>query len=235
MRASHSLPTEARQARVKALCEFVIKTWGALRSNRDATITGYANTYTGACLTDIDSINTLSELEACACCSFPLEGISSWSKWLNFVWPKWALIYDARIAFSLNSIQYLLDVDARAFPVPVGRDNLLSRVDMQSLVAIKYQQRRGCKVPELDRDAPRKSNSTLSRWLDAGVIPGASAYAHYLKVMNRARDALQADTPNALVECEMLLFYASNRNVVHDLLAKMHSNTRDMPKDLNDR
>ncbi|WP_296953041.1 hypothetical protein [uncultured Massilia sp.] len=215
-RACHGLPADTRAARMAALCSFVIRDWGALRSNRDATIAGYAARYTGAGIADLSAIASLDDLQAQAGCTFPVQGISSWSKWLSFVWSDWALVYDARIAFALNTIHFLHGVHAPAVPVPQGRDRLLSTLDTQSLAALGYLQRRGKTCP-----AAGAHVAVLADWIEDGSVADASAYAYYLAVMRRVRDVLGYEGPFALTETEMLLFHVSNKQVVHALLAAL--------------
>jgi hypothetical protein len=225
-RQLHDLPASERGASLKDLCRFVIKTWGALIGNKDETIAKYVATFTSGKIGDFCSVTSLERLQKQTNCSFPFDGISSWSKWLNFVWNDWALIYDARIAFALNAIHFMSGVDARAFPVPTGRDRLLSTIDTQTMAALGYLKLKANKLPGLvvepaSPKADKKTLKALSEWLKEGVIEEPNTYAYYLAVMARVREVMGGEGPHALVECEMLLYYVSNKWVVHDLLASM--------------
>ena len=218
VREVHGLSVAQREAGMAELCGFVIRVWGGLASNRDETIDAYSRVFLDACPADLSDIQSPRQLRRHVGCSFPFKGISSWSKWLNFVWSDWALIYDARIAFALNAIHFRQGVDARAFRVPEGRDALLSKIDTQSLAGLRYLKRRGEQVPGLATD-----NKQLVRWMEAALAPEAETYEYYLLVMQRARDVLDQDEPCSLVDTEMLLFYLSNRQVVRDLLDSLSS------------
>lgn len=225
-RRLHDLPMNERKAGLEDLCRFVIKTWGALHSNKDETIAEYAAGFTSEKICDFSTITSLDHLQEQANCSFPFDGISSWSKWLNFVWNDWALIYDARIAFALNAIHFMHGVDARAFPVPTGRDRLLSTIDTQTMAALGYLKLNDNKFPDLIVESTnpkddKKTLEALSNWLRKGVIEERNIYAYYLAVMNRVREVIGWKGPHALVECEMLLYYVSNKWVVYDLLKLM--------------
>lgn len=222
IREVHRLDGNLRQSRMHELCNFVIRKWGSLISNKPRTIDAYARKYTSANIRDISGIGSLKELRVQARCDFPLDGIASWSKWLNFVWPDWALIYDARIAFALNAIHVMKGADARAFPIPPGRDSLLSTLDPQTLAALTYLNRQQKHIPGA-RDG--EYVETLAEWLKAGTIPPADAYEFYLAVMQRVQDVIGRAKLPALVDVEMLLFYLSNRDVVHDLLLLMSGST----------
>lgn len=232
-RQLHSLPLNERRAGLEALCGFVIKTWGSLHSNKDETIAEFAANFTSAKISDFSSVTSLDVLCAQTQCSFSFNGISSWSKWLNFVWSDWALIYDARIAFALNAIHFIKNVNARAFPVPTGRDKLLSTIDTQTLAALNYLKFNGKKIPELavnpiNPKADKEPLNALADWLKLGLIEESQTYAYYLAVMVRVREVMQWEGPLALVECEMLLYYVSNKWVVHHLLASMTTGSSGM-------
>jgi len=218
VREVHGLSGAQREAGMAELCGFVIRVWGGLASNRDETIDAYSRVFLDTCPPDLSDIQSPRQLRRHVGCSFPFKGISSWSKWLNFIWSDWALIYDARIAFALNAIHFRAGVDARAFRVPEGRDALLSKIDTQSLAGLQYLKRRGEQVPGLATD-----NKQLVAWMEAALAPEAETYEYYLLVMQRARDVLDQDEPCSLVDTEMLLFYLSNRQVVRDLLVSLSS------------
>jgi hypothetical protein len=220
-RQLHSLSGDERDGNMEVLCSFVIRVWGGLAGNGDDTIASFAKTYVNKSLPDLSTIRSLDDLREHARCKFPFKGISSWSKWLNFVWNDWALIYDARIAFALNAIHFLQDVDARAFPVPQGRDSLLSNIDTQSLAALRYLKRSGVQLPDMDAAHPQEPSAQLRDWLVKGSMPEDEAYAYYLRVMERVRDVMAEEGQCSLVETEMLLFYLSNRQVVYDLLRSL--------------
>jgi len=218
VREVHGLSGAQRNTRMAELCGFVIRVWGGLASNRDDTIEAYSGVFLDTCPADLSDIRSARQLRSHTGCSFPFKGISSWSKWLNFVWSDWALIYDARIAFALNAIHFREGVDARAFRVPEGRDALLSKIDTQSLAGLRYLKRRGEQVPGLATD-----NKKLVQWMEAALAPEADTYEYYLLVMQRARDLLDQEEACSLVDAEMLLFYLSNRQVVRDLLGSLSS------------
>ncbi|MCK2124531.1 MULTISPECIES: hypothetical protein [Pseudomonas] len=62
------------------------------------------------------------------------ERISSWSKWASIVCSEWACIYDARVANSLNAINYLQGIGHPIFPMPEGRNTRLRMLDVTTLL-----------------------------------------------------------------------------------------------------
>jgi hypothetical protein len=59
------------------------------------------------------------------------NSVSSWSKWLSLVCPAWACIYDSRVAYSLNAINYLGGGNHKIFPIPEGRNTRLGILDIR--------------------------------------------------------------------------------------------------------
>lgn len=60
------------------------------------------------------------------------EGISSWSKYLSLLNSD-AAIYDSRVAYSINVINYLGGTTDLFFPMPAGRSPRLSLLDIETL------------------------------------------------------------------------------------------------------
>ncbi|CAN0645806.1 hypothetical protein [Burkholderia cepacia] len=222
-REVHLLAGNTRQLKMNELCKFVICQWGGLGSNQDDTIEAYARLYTNAAIPDLSAICSLHELRVQSNCNFPFKGIASWSKWLNFVWSEWALIYDARIAFALNAIHVMKGVDARAFPVPPGRDKLLSTLDSQTLAALSYLKRQRKHIPDVQNG---EYVNALADWLKSGTIAEGDAYEFYLMVMRRVQDVIGRASFPAFVDVEMLLFHLSNRQIVQDFLLLMSDSIR---------
>ncbi len=220
VRAAHLLSDVDRDKELLALCAFVIKAGGALSTNGPETLERYVKAFTNRRIKDISSIKSLPQLVEETGCDFPFAGIASWSKWLNFIWTDWALIYDARIAFALNAIHFIKGVDARAVPVPVGRNSLISSLDSQSLAAMRYLNRHGKPVPQVDSAS---DNKILLKWLRRGCVEPDKAYPYYLLAMERAREVLSREKPYSLVDVEMLLFYLSINQVAKDLMVAVNS------------
>lgn len=108
-----SLSVSLRVARKKKkveLTRFYIADWGGVRRNSDATISDYATAH------ENELINKLA------------RGIASWSKALALREPDTYAIYDARVAFSLNALQFLFirENDRVLFPMPPGRNTTIA-------------------------------------------------------------------------------------------------------------
>lgn len=193
----------------EALCElarFVITEWGGLRNHRSETIPGYVKRFTDTSkaipLTAITSADLMVQRAGSGVFE-DFEGVASWSKWLNFVWPGWALIYDSKVAWALNAVHFLERLDVPLFPVPPGRSGILAALDSTSLAAIRRL--RASKPVSLQGMELEKAKRTLS----GDVVLKRDSYTTYLKVMAVAHAQLwPAGTP--FVHTEMLLFYVSD-------------------------
>ncbi len=97
------------------LATWIIKHWGGIGRNKQATIDGY-----------VAMADTLDP-------TTPFTGVSSYSKVLSMRDPDKFAIYDARVAASLNAIQLILrlqglsSVNLLAFPTPSSRNKEVMR------------------------------------------------------------------------------------------------------------
>ncbi|HKR44983.1 MAG TPA: hypothetical protein VJU59_35840 [Paraburkholderia sp.] len=208
-----------RQTRLADLAQFVIVDWGGLKSNKRETIEEYAMRFTGSDLEySFEEIQCAEDLRAAVPSArrrglFSFAGIASWSKWLNFVWNDWALIYDARIAFALDAIHFIRNVNAPVFPVPVGRSPKLANFDAQGTAAF------GWLANHANGDF---SASGIGARLKDAMMPERKTYCYYLEVMAAAHHSLwPSPETTPLVHTEMLLFKLSIENVADDFAREL--------------
>jgi len=191
--------------RLVLLADFVVRRWGGLDGNAEKTIEQYVSRFCEIeCHPkDVDGYAKLFASAKQQRTLWQFNNIASWSKWLNFVWPKWALIYDARIAFGLNAIHFLRGLETPVFPQPPGRNSLLGNLDAQALAAL----RRGA----IRQQTPPNDAKKAAKWFQQQQFRAPHAYPVYLEVMSRAHELLWADseTKPPLVHTEMLLFHVS--------------------------
>lgn len=199
------------------LAKFVISDWGNLNGNDAQTIVDYAQRFTGIEV-PFDDVRCASDLRAAVLPRrqrglFRFGGIASWSKWLNFVWNDWALIYDARIAFALDAIHFICRIDAPIFPVPAGRNPRLANFDAQGSAAFGWLANYAHK---------RLAGSEISACLKAAMVPESEAYSYYLAVMAEAHQLLWPSSERRpLVHTEMLLFKLSIEDIADDFAREM--------------
>lgn len=176
------------------LAEYFIKDWGGIkRFSKSAETVAQFKSITG-------SETAPNNFAA------PYKSISSWSKWVSLICPGWACIYDARVAYSLNAINYLSGGSHKIFPMPEGRNTKLRMLDVTTLlVASKIQPRESTNPKAL-----RKKY----------FIPESDAYREYLRVIKLASEVLwgrKGDIHNV----EMLLFSIADSFAYESLFSAM--------------
>ena len=92
------------------VARYFVSDWGGVRSNRDKTLNKY--------------ISWINEGK------YPntIGGIASYSKMYSFYDPDMYAIYDARVAVSLNMIQFIADKPFLFFPYLKGRNKKIEAV-----------------------------------------------------------------------------------------------------------
>lgn len=148
--------------RREEVARYYVSTWGRIRGNKATTLQRYVDTVgAGGCP--------------------PFKGIPSWSKVATAADPRRYAIFDARVALSLNAIQFLDKppaARAQLFPLLSSRNKLISRV-----------------APRLYAEGKR---------LGWTIVPEADVYATYLNLLKRASSGLANPLP--LARAEMVLF-----------------------------
>ena len=141
--------------------------------------------------------------------------ISSWSKWASIVCPDWACIYDARVAYSLNAINYLGGAEYPIFPMPEGRNSRLKMLDISTLLLSKALR---CSAPSVhgasDPKAIRKKHFISER----------NTYSTYLSLVSNVSQDLWGDS-NHIHEVEMLLFSLADADIYADVFSSLVSST----------
>ena len=124
------------------LAKYFVSDWGGVRSNRDKTLNKY-----------ISWINEGKYPDT-------IGGIASYSKLYSFYDPDMYAIYDARVAVSLNMIQFIADKPCLFFPYLKGRNRKIEAIRVhphlskKTLLSIGFQEIKSC-------DVYRKYNTVL--------------------------------------------------------------------------
>lgn len=134
---------------------------------------------------------------------FDYKGISSWSKYLSIIAPNWACIYDARVAYTLNVINYISGSNHRIFPVPSGRNSRIRLLDIETLLLAK-------KIRGSDIDSPRGIKRKY-------YINESEVYRIYIELVSELHSVLWKST-DPIQYTEMLLFAISDNIAYQDLL-----------------
>lgn len=177
-----------------AVANYFIRDWGGIQTFKraDAVVSQFATVEAGGRCPDGFSPK--------------LEGISSWSKWLSLVCPQWACIYDARVAYSLNGINYLHGGKHPIFPMPQGRNGRLVMIDVPTLIV-------GQALSASHSSQPAAIRKTL-------FVDARSAYLVYLQTLTQVSQQLWGDTDH-IHEVEMLLFVLADGQIYQDVFTKL--------------
>ena len=143
--------------------------------------------------------------------NLPFKMISSWSKWASIVCPEWACIYDVRVAYSLNAINYLAGAKHPIFPMPEGRNSRLKMLDVSTLL---LSERLGHTQPHVD--GASEPNTIRKNHF----IPEHSTYAAYVSLVSKVSQDLWGDS-NRIHEVEMLLFSLADADIYADVFKRL--------------
>ena len=103
------------------LCLWIIKDWGGIYSPNDNDT--------------IKLINVINDFLKQDKPSF--YRIASFSKVKSFLFPDKSIIYDSRVAYSLNWIILTENAGQQYFPIPNGRNSKMSAFEMNVLIRLK--------------------------------------------------------------------------------------------------
>lgn len=134
------------------------------------------------------------------------QRVSSWSKWASIICPEWACIYDARVAYSLNAINFLAGAKHPIFPMPEGRNSRLKMLDITTLIL-------GDRLHRGDSSDPRSLRKKH-------FIPEHEAYARYLHLVRQVSNYLWDDSCH-IHEVEMLLFSLADTDLYQDVFDRL--------------
>jgi len=173
-----------------SIANYIIKDWGGIRRfNKGVEV--------------VKNFQQIEFSETMPNYQFDFKGISSWSKYLSIIAPNWACIYDARVAYSLNVINYISGSNHPIFPVPSGRNSKITLLDIETLIL-------AFKIQEPDTDSPKGIKRKY-------YISEGKVYQSYINLIKELHGELWEPT-DPIQYTEMLLFAISDNSVYQDLL-----------------
>lgn len=107
---------------LKRIFEWTVHDWGGIRNGREK----------------IDNLYNLG-ISAIENENLGFKRIASTSKILSFYKPTEHIIYDSRIAYSLNAIMFLIDATKKYFPVPAGTNSKMNAFNIEVLIRLKHK------------------------------------------------------------------------------------------------
>lgn len=177
---------------------WVIKDWGGIKTAKDEN--------TKELITSFMDGNKIG-----------YKRIASTSKVASFMYPDKYIIYDSRVAYSLNWILLSQKASDIYFPIPDGRNSKMTALDMNVLIRIKNIDNYSPKViEEMDN---KKYISSKDKML---YIPESESYMELNKLIKDVNSRLwDEDKSNKLFYTEMLLFSIADREIFKDITEKI--------------
>lgn len=150
--------------------------------------------------------------------------IASSSKVGAYLYPEKNIIYDSRVAYSLNWIILSENAGQKYFPIPEGRNSKMSAFDLNVLIRLKniaiYQPKN---ISYLDNRLFIK-NSDQHLFINNNI-----AYSELNKLVKAVHQKLwkgDSEKEKKLYFTEMLLFSIADKEVFMDITHRWHSLTK---------
>ena len=145
------------------------------------------------------------------------DRIASYSKIAAFMFPEECIIYDSRVAYSLNWILLAEDASTTFFPIPEGRNSKMMAFDMNTLIHIKTKNSFA-----VENEIPKNHISEVHKKL---FINKDKAYHCLNKLISEVNTQLWLDQPERqqhLYYTEMLLFSIADNIVFNDIVSRLN-------------
>lgn len=188
---------EADTDKFNQLCLWIIKDWGGILTAKDD-----------------DTIELVSSFLQAEKPSY--KRIASASKVGSYMYPEKYIIYDSRVAYSLNWIILSEKAGDFYFPIPNGRNSKMMAFDMNVLIRMKnIEKYRPETVGAMD-------NRLYITQKDKSLyIPEKESYTELNKLITEVNNKLwSGEKANKLYYTEMLLFSIADREVFKDITEK---------------
>lgn len=181
------------------LCLWIIKDWGGILTAKD----------------DKDTTELVSTFLNSDKPSY--KRIASASKVGAFMYPEKYIIYDSRVAYSLNWIILSENAGNFYFPIPNGRNSKMAAFDMNVLIRMRNINHYHPKdIHELDnRQHIKKKDKSV-------YIPENESYTELNKLIREINNKLwENNKSDKLFYTEMLLFSIADREIFKEITEKI--------------
>lgn len=179
------------------VCYWIIKEWGGINLNKEKV------------MQLVDQFLTRKELG--------FDKIASISKVASFMFPEEFIIYDSRVAYSLNWIILKTDAGNNYFPVPEGRNSKMTSFDMNTLIHIKHANY----FFTNDQNELLGKNKFISKRDQIIYFDKEDAYMHLnilIKEINKKLWNEDNEKSQKLFYTEMLLFSIADNYIFQDIV-----------------
>lgn len=180
--------------------EYFVVIWGHVKTNKKLKEN----------LKKYDKVDDLSTIST-------IDGISSWSKYISLRKPD-AAIYDSRVAYAINTINYLSDNLDFFFPIPNGRSPKLGLLDIETLFLKAKLQSESSLITTEDLMHRQISNRIKNKY----YLPESINYNAYLTLIDRTAEKLKLKTEDKH-KIEMLLFALAPKEIFNELVNKIRN------------
>jgi hypothetical protein len=178
------------------LCLWIIKDWGGINTANDSGTLVLIQKYLETDKPDFNRIASTSKVGA-------------------FMFPERNVIYDSRVAYSLNWIILSQNAGQYFFPIPEGRNSKMSAFDLNVLIRLKnISNYKPANIEHLDHKR-FINNADKKLYIDS-----KDAYYELTKLIKAISKQLwigDAEKEQKLYYTEMLLFAIADREVIMDI------------------
>jgi len=180
------------------LCLWIIKDWGGILTAKDDDT--------------IELITTFLSTE-----KISYKRIASASKVGAYMYPEQYIIYDSRVAYSLNWIILSENAGDIYFPIPSGRNSKMTAFDMNVLIRMKHIENYNPeRISDMDKRQYIKSKDKLL------YIPDDDSYSELNCLIKEINSKLwEGEKATKLFYTEMLLFSIADREIFKDITARI--------------
>ena len=176
------------------LCLWIIKDWGGIKTAKDS-----------------GTLELIEEFLNAKNHSF--KRIASSSKVGSYMYPEKYIIYDSRVAYSLNWIILAENAGDKFFPIPEGRNSKMTAFDMNVLIRlINVDKYKPSEINDLDKRQYVKRSDKLT------FIPEKESYEVLNNLIKEVSLKLwDKEKAKMLYYTEMLLFSIADREIFKDI------------------
>lgn len=178
------------------LCLWIIKDWGGILTANDANTIALIDLF----------LNSKKS---------SYNRIASTSKVGSFMFPDKYIIYDSRVAYSLNWILLSETSSSNFFPIPEGRNSKMRAFEMSVLIRLK-----NIEVYQSKTQIERNNRQFINNKDKQFYIPESESYYelnHLIKKINSTLWADDIEKMNNLFYTEMLLFAIADKHIYDDI------------------
>lgn len=182
---------------------WIIKNWGGINSPNDNKTLELINNYLKNGI-------------------IKFERIASLSKVLAYLKPKEYIIYDSRVAYSLNWILLSNGIKSKFFPIPEGRNSKMIAFDMNVLIRMSNIDRY-----KVSNEVDFKNRLFISKIDKKVFLPKNEAYFELNKTISQISKKLWNDEKSEyLYYTEMLLFAIADTEIYKDITKRISLNIK---------